>query len=300
MKVAFSPIYRYDLLPVGHRFPMDKYDLLSEQLLREGTVDSIDFFHPEPLTEEQILRTHSSDYWDKLKHGTLSRKEIRAMGFPFHESLVWRGRHIANGTLQCAYHAMQGGVSLNIAGGTHHAYADRGEGFCLFNDMAIASTELLYRGDVSQILIIDLDVHQGNGTAHIFQDEPRVFTFSMHGAHNYPLRKEQSDLDIGVPDGTGDATYLEILSEQLPRLIDTVTPDLIFYLSGVDVLKSDKLGRLGMSLQGCRERDRRVFEVAREAEIPVAVSMGGGYSERIRDIIEAHANTFREAKRVFS
>jgi acetoin utilization deacetylase AcuC-like enzyme len=299
MKVAFSPIYRYSLLPEGHRFPMDKYDLLPQQLLREGTLEESDFFHPEPLSEEQILRTHTQEYWDKLKHGTLSRKEIRAMGFPFHESLVWRGRHIANGTLQCAYHAMQDGVSLNIAGGTHHAYADRGEGFCLFNDMAIASTELLYKGDVRQVLIIDLDVHQGNGTAHIFGNEPRVFTFSMHGAHNYPLHKEQSDLDIGVPDGTGDDEYLSKLSATLPDLISRVSPDLIFYLSGVDVLRTDKLGRLGMSIEGCRKRDELVFLAAYQAGIPVAVSMGGGYSLHIRDIIEAHANTFREAKRVF-
>ena len=232
MRVAFSPIYRYELLPEGHRFPMDKYDLLPEQLLLEGTVGRVRFFHPEPLTEEQILRTHTAEYWSKMKHGTLSRKEIRAMGFPFHESLVWRGRHIANGTLQCAYHAMRDGVSLNIAGGTHHAYADRGEGFCLFNDMAIASTELLHRGDVNDILIIDLDVHQGNGTAHIFQEEPRVYTFSMHGAHNYPLHKEQSDWDIGVPDGIGDEDYLKILEEALQELFVKRSPDIVFYLSG--------------------------------------------------------------------
>ncbi|NND95520.1 MAG: histone deacetylase [Flavobacteriales bacterium] len=300
MRVAFSPIYRYGLLPEGHRFPMDKYDLLPIQLLREGTLEEKDFFHPEPLTEEQILRTHSFNYWNKLKHGTLSRKEIRAMGFPFDDSLVWRGRHIANGTLQCARYAKENGVALNIAGGTHHAYADRGEGFCLFNDIAIASNELIHNGEVDNVLIIDLDVHQGNGTASIFQDNPRVFTFSMHGEHNYPLRKEVSDLDIGVPDGINDHEYLSILEKTLIDLESRVIPDIIFYLSGVDVLKSDKLGRLGMTIEGCRQRDAMVFEFCAKQNIPVAVSMGGGYSVHIKDIIEAHANTFREAKRVFT
>ncbi|NNK81325.1 MAG: histone deacetylase, partial [Flavobacteriales bacterium] len=179
-------------------------------------------------------------------------------------------------------------------------YADRGEGFCLFNDIAIASNELIHNGEVDNVLIIDLDVHQGNGTASIFQDNPRVFTFSMHGEHNYPLRKEVSDLDIGVPDGINDHEYLSILEKTLIDLESRVIPDIIFYLSGVDVLKSDKLGRLGMTIEGCRQRDAMVFEFCAKQNIPVAVSMGGGYSVHIKDIIEAHANTFREAKRVFT
>ncbi len=279
---------------------MDKYDLLPEQILREGIVEEKDFFHPEPLTEEQILRTHSKCYWEKLKHGTLSAKEIRVIGFPFHETLVWRGRHIASGTLQCAYHALRDGVSLNIAGGTHHAYADRGEGFCLLNDIAIASRELLEENEAKQILVIDLDVHQGNGTAHIFKDEPRVFTFSMHGAHNYPLRKESSDLDIGVQDGIADEQYLSLLGPTLDDLFESVVPDIVFYLSGVDVLKSDKLGRLGLTIEGCRARDAMVFERCVHHSVPVAVSMGGGYSVHIKHIIDAHANTFREARKSFS
>lgn len=299
MKVAFSPIYRYSLLPDGHRFPMDKYDLLPQQLLHDGTLTSEDFFHPDPLSEEQILRTHAADYWDKLKNGTLSRQEVRAMGFPYHEKLIDRGRHISMGTLQCYEHAVQDGISLNIAGGTHHAYADRGEGFCIFNDFAIASNELLHQEKVDQILIIDLDVHQGNGTARIFQDQPKVFTFSVHGEHNYPLKKEQSDLDIGVPDGIADKAYLEIVREQVPRLIQEVRPDVIFYLSGVDVLASDKLGRLGVSKVGCKERDEIVLQSAYGAGVPVVVSMGGGYSPQISDIIDAHANTFRVAKEIY-
>jgi acetoin utilization deacetylase AcuC-like enzyme len=265
----------------------------------KATLVEEDFFHPEPLSEEQILRTHTNEYWGKLKNGTLSRQEIRAMGFPFHESLVFRGRHIANGSLECFYHAKSDGVSLNIAGGTHHSYADRGEGFCLFNDFAIASNELLHRGDVQQVLIVDLDVHQGNGTACIFQNRPEVFTFSMHGEHNYPLKKERSDLDIGLKDGTNDKVYLDTLRNELPDVIASVKPDVIFYQSGVDILESDKLGRLGVTKSGCRERDEFVFEQAAEAGIPVVVAMGGGYSHKIVDIIEAHANTYRAAKHIF-
>ncbi len=298
MKVAYSPIYKYKL-PEGHRFPMEKYELLPEQLLYEGTLAKSNFFEPDPISEEQILRTHTSEYWDKLRNGSLSRKEERATGFPFHESLVWRGRHIANGTIQCAYHAMNDGVALNIAGGTHHAYSDRGEGFCIFNDFAIAANELLHHGDVNQLLIVDLDVHQGNGTAKIFESDSRVFTFSMHCEHNYPLQKEKSDLDIGLPDGTSDDEYLSILKATLPKLIYQVKPDLIFYLSGVDVIETDKLGRLALTKEGCKQRDEFVFTECLRYQIPVAVSMGGGYSHKISDIVEAHANTYRTAKEIF-
>lgn len=278
---------------------MEKYELVPEQLLHEGTLHESDFFHPERLTEEQILRTHDEDYWLKLREGGLSRHEIRAIGFPFHPSLVERGRHIAHGTLECAHHAIRDGVALNIAGGTHHAYRDRGEGFCLFNDIAIAATELLHAKTFERIMVVDLDVHQGNGTAKIFEHEPRVFTFSMHGAHNYPLRKEESDMDIPLDDGLQDAAYLELLGRTLPIAVDRFDPQMVFYLSGVDVLRTDKLGRLGMTRSGCKQRDRYVFEYFLDRSIPVAVSMGGGYSHQIRDIIEAHANTFRVAKELY-
>ncbi|MCB0634251.1 MAG: histone deacetylase [Saprospiraceae bacterium] len=298
LKIAFSPIYKYQL-PEGHRFPMIKYELVPEQLLYEGTVTEENFFHPEPLTEEQILLTHTPGYWQKLQDQTLTVKEIRAIGFPMRPELVWRGRHIAQGTIDCARNARVHGVSLNIAGGTHHAFADRGEGFCVFNDMAIASNYLLSTGEFRKILIVDLDVHQGNGTASIFKNEPRVFTFSMHGEKNYPIRKERSDLDIPLPDKTGDDLYLSTLREILPRLLDEVQPDLVFYLSGVDVLESDRLGRLSLSLQGCKERDRFVFQICKQNGLPVAVSMGGGYSPKIAAIVEAHANTYRVASEIF-
>ncbi|MEL6867429.1 MAG: histone deacetylase [Bacteroidota bacterium] len=298
LKIAYSPVYKYEL-PKGHRFPMAKYELIPEQLVYEGTVSEDHFFHPEALEEEVILWTHDPIYWQRLKDQELTRKEIRNIGFPLSEQLVQRGRHIANGTIQCALYAQQFGVAMNIAGGTHHAYRDRGEGFCLLNDIAIASNYLLRHQLAKQILVVDLDVHQGNGTAHIFQSDPRVFTFSMHGARNYPTRKEQSDLDIGLPDKARDEDYLPILQETLPQLIDEVQPDMVFYLSGVDVLESDKLGRLSLSMDGCRTRDRIVLEICRQQELPLAISMGGGYSERLADIVEAHANTFRQAQDIF-
>ncbi|MGB3546615.1 MAG: histone deacetylase [Saprospiraceae bacterium] len=297
-QIAFSPIYRYQL-PAKHRFPMQKYSLLPEQLLYEGTITEADFFAPEPLAEDIILRTHTREFWDKLQNQTLSAKEIRAIGFPMRPELIARGRVIAGGTLECARIARRRGLALNVAGGTHHSFADRGEGFCVFNDIAIAANELLYRKEAERILVIDLDVHQGNGTAAIFQDRPEVFTFSMHGAKNYPLRKEKSDLDVPLPDGTGDAEYLAALRTSLPRLFADFGPDLVFYLSGVDVLATDKLGRLALTRAGCRERDRTVFEACRARNLPVAVAMGGGYSERLADIIDAHADTYREGLRVY-
>jgi len=299
MKVAFSPVYTYQKLPEGHRFPMEKYDLIPAQLLHEGTLEKSDFFHPEALTETEILRTHTADYWNKLKNGTLSRQAIRALGFPFHDSVVNRERHIAKGTLDCADYTLKEGVALNIAGGTHHSYADRGEGFCMFNDFAIAANELLHKNRVKQIMIVDLDVHQGNGTAKIFEDRPEVFTFSMHGQKNYPLKKEKSDFDLGVPDGIEDDASLKQLYNTLPGLIEDIKPELVFYLSGVDILSSDKLGRLGVSKAGCKKRDEFVFNTCYKKGIPVAVSMGGGYSIKIADIIEAHANTFRAAKNIY-
>ena len=298
LKIAWSPVYRYEL-PEGHRFPMVKYELIPEQLLYEGTASPDNFFHPDPLPEETALLTHTKDYWDKLTQVRLSDREIRAIGFPVNEKFVYRGRHIANGTIQCALYARQFGCAMNVAGGTHHAFADRGEGYCCFNDQAVAANYLLNNKLAQRILIVDLDVHQGNGTAAIFRDEPRVFTFSMHGERNYPLRKEISSLDIGLPDGMTDAPYLAVLRDTLPRIVDGFQPDFIFYLSGVDILATDQLGRLHISREGCHERDRFVLSLCKERGIPVAVSMGGGYSRRIADIVEAHVNTFRVAQKVF-
>lgn len=298
LKIAFSEIYKYQL-PAGHRFPMEKYELIPQQLLHEGIVTEQHFFEPSILSEEWILAVHEPAYWQQLKNQTLPAKAARKIGLPMSAHLVKRGRIISQGTIDCALYALEHGVAMNIAGGTHHSYPDRGEGFCVINDFAIASKYLLANRLAKKILIVDLDVHQGNGTAVIFQGEKRVFTFSMHGAKNYPLRKETSDLDIPLADQTDDATYLKILQDQLPDLIEQVKPDFICYLSGVDVLATDKLGRLGMTLAGCKERDLIVFEQCQKYGIPVAVSMGGGYSERLSHIVDAHTNTYKMAQEVF-
>lgn len=292
--IAFSSIYAH-ALPAGHRFPMLKYELLPEQLLREGTATAADFFSPTPPPETDILRTHNAAYYERLRCGQLTRQEERATGFPWSAALFEREITILGGTIEGARRALADGCALNIAGGTHHAFRDRGEGFCLLNDQAVAADYLLANGLVRQVLIVDLDVHQGNGTAAIFRDEPRVFTFSMHGGRNYPARKEQSDLDLPLPDGTDDAAYLALLAATLPRLLDEVRPDFVFYLAGVDVLATDKLGHLALSREGCRRRDELVLGLCHQFGLPVQVSLGGGYSERIADIVEAHANTFRVA-----
>lgn len=294
LPVAWAPLYAHPL-PLGHRFPMLKYELLPEQLIREGTVPEECFFAPTPLPEKYILETHDAGYYHRLVQGQLTRQEERATGFPWSERLVEREVAILGGTVQCARLARHTGVALNVAGGTHHAFRDRGEGFCLLNDQAVAANYLLRHEGIGQILIVDLDVHQGNGTASIFRDEPRVFTFSMHGARNYPARKEHSDLDLALPDGTDDAAYLRLLADTLPRLLDEVQPEFVFYLSGVDVLATDKLGHLGLSRAGCRQRDEVVLTLCHRHQLPVVACMGGGYSERVADIVEAHANTFRVA-----
>ena len=291
--IAWAPIYAHPL-PTGHRFPMLKYELLPEQLLREGTITEANLFVPVRPPDAEVLRTHTADYYQRLQQGQLTRQEERATGFPWSEALFEREVAILGGTIACAQRALADGIAFNVAGGTHHAFANRGEGFCLLNDQAAAANYLLSQvPGVQKILIVDLDVHQGNGTAAIFQHEPRVFTFSMHGARNYPHRKEQSDLDLALPDMMDDNAYLALLGNTLPRLLDEVAPDFIFYLAGVDVLATDKLGHLALTRAGCRQRDQFVLELCHRHRLPVVVCMGGGYSERLVDIVEAHANTFR-------
>ncbi|MEP0985247.1 histone deacetylase [Ekhidna sp.] len=298
LKIAWSEIYNHPL-PDGHRFPMEKYDLLPEQLLHEGTIKQNNLFAPRELTSEEILAVHESSYWKKLQTLDFTRQEERRSGFPITKELVKREVTINAGTIQCADYALSYGVAMNIAGGTHHAFTDRSEGFCLLNDIAIASRYLIDSNKAKQILVVDLDVHQGNGTAEIFKNETKVFTFSMHGEHNYPLQKEQSDLDVPLKDGTDDSTYLNLLDNHLKKLLDEVQPDFIFFQSGVDVLATDKLGRLGLSINGCRSRDKLVLSEAKRHQIPIVASMGGGYSKEIKDILEAHANTYRLAQELF-
>ncbi|MFM8739279.1 MAG: histone deacetylase [Cytophagales bacterium] len=298
LKIAWAPTYVLPL-PPNHRFPMSKYEILPQQLLYEGTIQLGNLFEPKPLAEVTIIKTHTRDYWQRLKNLQLTPKEVRRTGFPLTSELVNREIAIAQGTVDCALFALEFGVAMNIAGGTHHAFTNRGEGFCLLNDIAIAAHYLLDQQKAKKILVVDLDVHQGNGTAEIFRGDDRVFTFSMHGANNYPLHKEVSDLDIGLPDHTIDSFYLKTLESNLNNLLESVQPDFIFFQSGVDILDPDKLGKLSVTREGCKQRDKIVLTAAKQNRIPLVASMGGGYSPNFRDIIEAHANTYRLAQELF-
>ena len=278
---------------------MAKYELLPEQLLYEGTATASDFFSPEPLPLEELFLTHAPQFYERLRAETLTAKEVRALGFPLSQKLIARELVLAQATLDCARYSRRDGASLNIAGGTHHAFRDRAEGFCVFNDIAAAANVLLATGEARSVLVLDLDVHQGNGTAALFAEEPRVTTVSVHGERNYPLRKEDSDVDLGLPDGTGDEDYLRQVTPLVHEQLDAVRPDQVFFLAGVDVLAEDKLGRLSMSKGGCRERDRVVLQACADRDVAVAVCMGGGYAERLATIVDAHANTYRVARSIF-
>jgi acetoin utilization deacetylase AcuC-like enzyme len=296
--IAYHPIYKHPL-PQGHRFPMVKYELLPQQLLHEGTAVQADFFSPGMPDLAHVLAVHDKVYVEDLLNLTLNPRAARKTGFPLSAALVERELRIAQGTIMGAEMALQTGIAFNIAGGTHHAYSAHGEAFCLLNDQAIAARYLLGSNFAKKILIVDLDVHQGNGTAKIFAKDDRVFTFSVHGQTNYPFKKETSSLDIALKDGTADAEYLALVEDTLPKLIDCEKPDFIFYLSGVDILATDKLGKLGCTLAGCKQRDAIVFNLCHKFGIPVQCSMGGGYSPDIKTIIEAHANTYRVARGIF-
>jgi acetoin utilization deacetylase AcuC-like enzyme len=278
---------------------MIKYELIPEQLIRENTCTEKNFFNPEKVDDFTVLLTHQKEYFERFKSLGLSKKEIREIGFPLSKDLVSRELQIADGTIKGVHYSIEHGISMNIAGGTHHAFYDRGEAFCMLNDQAIAANYLINKGLSKRILIIDLDVHQGNGTASLFRSNNNVFTLSFHGKKNYPFRKEKSDLDIEFDDKTNDEKYLKILKETIPKVMDEFNPDFIFYLSGVDVLENDKLGRLSLTINGCKERDRYILDMCKKNSIPVQISMGGGYSVVLKNIIEAHSNTFRLAQEIF-
>jgi acetoin utilization deacetylase AcuC-like enzyme len=298
LKIAFNQNYIYPL-EENHRFPMIKYELIPEQLIRENTCTEKNFFNPDKVDDFTVLLTHQKEYFERFKSLDLSKREIREIGFPLSKELVDRELQIADGTIKGVHYSIEHGISMNIAGGTHHAFYDRGEAFCMLNDQAIAANYLLNKSLSKRILIIDLDVHQGNGTASLFRSNNNVFTLSFHGKKNYPFRKEKSDLDIEFDDNTNDEKYLKILKETIPKIIDEFNPDFIFYLSGVDVLENDKLGRLSLTINGCKERDRFILDICKKNSIPVQVSMGGGYSVVLKNIIEAHSNTFRLAQEIF-
>lgn len=298
LKIAHHPIYNHPLKE-GHRFPMIKYDLLPQQLLYEGTCNQENFFEPEIPNNKHFFSVHEPSYFFDLLNITLDQKAARRIGFPLSEVLIEREMIIADGTMKASEFALQHGIAMNIAGGTHHAFTNKGEAFCLLNDQAIGAKYLQNKGLVNKVLIVDLDVHQGNGTAEIFKKDNSVFTFSMHGKSNYPFVKEKSDLDIALENNTKDDEYLSILKETLPRLIREENPDFIYYLCGVDVLETDKLGKLSLTLEGCKERDRFVLQTCFDKKIPVMCSMGGGYSKDVNIVVEAHANTFRLAQEIY-
>ena len=298
LKIAFNSNYIYPL-EENHRFPMIKYELIPEQLIRENTCVDENFFSPGKIDSKIVLKTHQKEYFNRFTSLKLSKKEIREIGFPLSQELVDRELQIAQGTVSGVNYSLKNGISMNIAGGTHHAFYDRGEAFCMLNDQAIAANYIIQEGLFKKILIIDLDVHQGNGTASLFNSNPNVYTLSFHGKKNYPFRKEKSDLDIEFEDNTNDKEYLKVLKETIPKVIDQFEPEFIFYLSGVDVLQNDKLGRLSLTLNGCKERDKFILQTCKVNSIPVQVSMGGGYSIVLKNIIEAHSNTFRLAQEIF-
>ncbi|MEP6923382.1 MAG: histone deacetylase [Pyrinomonadaceae bacterium] len=297
MRVFYSPYYYADI-GENHVFPIRKFELVRDQLLGEGTVKPTDLVEPQPAVVADVELVHTKDYINRLRAGTLTSREVRRLGLPWSKSLVRRSFLATAGTINAARWALKNRVGSNLAGGTHHAFPDRGEGFCVLNDVAIAIRVLQRDYLAKRFLIVDCDVHQGNGTAFIFRDSPEVFTFSIHGAKNYPLFKEQSTLDVELPDKTGDTDYLKTLSENLPRAF-AHEPELVFYLGGADPYENDKLGRLSLTIKGLKRRDEIVLEYAQAHDIPIVTVMSGGYAQDINDMVEIHCNTIRAVKEVF-
>lgn len=296
-RLFYSPYYYADI-GEGHVFPIKKFELVRDRLIEEGTLSIDEIFEPEPAKVEDVLLVHTEDYVKRLINGELTAKEVRKLGLPWSKSLVRRSFLATNGTIEAAKFALESGIASNLAGGTHHSYPDRGEGFCVLNDVAVAIRVLQKEKLASRFLIVDLDVHQGNGTAFIFKTDESVFTFSMHGAKNYPLHKEISNLDIELADKTGDEEFIETLEEALPRIF-LHDPDIIFYLGGADPFEKDKLGRLALTMEGLKKRDETVLRFAGEKNTPIVTVMSGGYALDINDTVEIHANTIRAVKKVF-
>ena len=297
MRVSYHPDYHVELPPT-HPFPMGKYPRVHALLTAAGVVDPGEVMQPEEAPIPSLSRVHDADYLGKLEAGTLSDAEVRRLGVPWSPRLWRRSRLAAQGTLLAARAALEDGVAGNLAGGTHHAFASRGEGFCVLNDVAIAIRALQDEGGPRRALVVDLDVHQGNGTAAIFEGDPEVYTFSMHGERNYPTVKMRSDRDVGLPDGTGDVAYLDALARHLPEVLDESRPEVVFYLAGVDPAAGDRYGKLSLSEPGLRARDRFVVEQVRGRGLPVVLLLAGGYAATAARTAELHANTFIEAAAV--
>jgi len=294
MKVFYSDHFVLPL-PEGHRFPMVKYSMLRERVARDGICGPGELLTPRAVTEEEILRAHSPDYLERVVSGTLTDKEMRRIGFPWSEKMVERSRRASGGTLGACLAALDEGFAANLAGGTHHAFSDRGEGYCVFNDSAIAARAVQAVGLVERVVVIDTDVHQGNGTAEILQGDPTVFTFSIHGAKNFPFHKEESDLDAPLPDGAGDTEFLATLEDNLEAALGAADASLAIYLAGADPFEGDRLGRLSVTKSGLAERDRIVLEMCRERGIPVALTMAGGYANEVEDTVDVHFQSVRTA-----
>ena len=297
MKVFYSPNYYADIGD-NHVFPIRKFELVRDRLLREGTLQPEDLLEPTPASVSDVLLVHTDDYVTRLQAGQLRPQEIRRLGLPWSESLVKRSFYAVGGTIAAAREALAVGVGCNLAGGTHHSFADRGEGFCVLNDVAIAIRTLQRDELIRRSAIVDCDVHQGNGTATIFANDPSVFTFSMHGGKNYPLFKAQSNLDVELDDGTTDEPYLAALKKHLESVF-AHQPDIVFYLGGADPFAGDKLGRLSLSIEGLKQRDELVLRGCYDRQIPVVTVMAGGYGEAIDDTVEIHCNTIRTVIRIF-
>ena len=297
MQVFYTPRYYADI-GQGHIFPIRKFELVRDKLLAEGTLHSEEIVEPAPAPLEDVLLVHTEDYVSRLRSGDLTPKEIRRLGLPWSESLVRRSFYAVGGTLAATRASLAEGYSSNLAGGTHHSFSNRGEGFCVLNDVAVAIRAMRARNLIQRAAIVDCDVHQGNGTASIFAEDTDTFTFSMHGANNYPLFKARSTLDVELPDGTSDAKYIETLASHLPHVFQS-DPEVVFYLAGADPYRGDKLGRLALSIEGLRERDAYVLRECYQREIPVVTVMSGGYGKDINDTIEIHCNTIRMVKQIF-
>ncbi|HEX5709614.1 MAG TPA: histone deacetylase [Pyrinomonadaceae bacterium] len=297
MHVSYTPRYYADI-GEGHVFPIRKFELVRDRLLAEGTLAPSDIVEPQAAAVEDVLLVHTEDYVTRLRAGALTEREIRRLGLPWSKALVRRSFLATGGTLAAARAALGEGVASNLAGGTHHAFPDHGEGFCVLNDVAVAIRVLQRDRLVGRAAVVDCDVHQGNGTAAIFETDESVFTFSMHGAKNYPLFKTRSSLDVELADGTEDEEYLETLARHLPRVF-AHAPDIVFYLGGADPFAGDKLGRLSLSIAALRERDETVLRECRERGVAVATVMSGGYAADINDTVEIHCNTIRAARSVF-
>jgi acetoin utilization deacetylase AcuC-like enzyme len=282
-------------LPEGHRFPMQKYALLREQVLAQGIIAPEDLRIPEPATDSQILLAHDYTYLEKVKKGKLTDAEMRRIGFPWSPAMVERAIRSVGATINACRYALKEGFAANLAGGTHHAARDHGEGFCVFNDVAIAARTMQSEDRVRRVIIIDCDVHQGNGTAIILKSDPSIFTLSIHGQNNFPFRKHPSDIDIGMPDNATDDEYLTRLEGAVEQALRYANPDLIIYISGADPYKEDRLGRLALTKDGLATRDEMIYRMCQQAGIPVAITMGGGYAPNIQDIVDIHLTTIKVA-----